>query len=188
VAESCDHLNRTAQQGSISVRLHVSIDGAGVPPLESQFAISRWGGSRRAYPYAFTEQAVAMLSSVLRSKSAVQVNIGIMRACVRLREMIASNKGLARPSRIWKRNTMPNVCLLSKPFVNSWRSRITNPAASASRCEKSVIHAADVGSVAPAFARQQCLYFLPLPQGQSALRPIPWRRRGIMWSSDPVSW
>ena len=43
-------------------------------------------------------QAVAMLSSVLRSKSAVQVNIGIMRACVRLREMIASNKGLARPS------------------------------------------------------------------------------------------
>jgi len=64
--------------------------------LKSQFVISSWGGSRRAYPYAFTEQGVAMLSSVLRSKSAVQVNIGIMRAFVRLREMIGSNKTLAR--------------------------------------------------------------------------------------------
>ncbi len=64
--------------------------------LKSQFVISSWGGSRRAYPYAFTKQGVAMLSSVLRSKSAVQVNIGIMRAFVRLREMIGSNKTLAR--------------------------------------------------------------------------------------------
>jgi len=54
-----------------------------------------WGG-RRYKPYAFTEQGVAMLSSVLRSKRAVQVNIEIMRAFVRLREMIASNKDLAR--------------------------------------------------------------------------------------------
>lgn len=46
-------------------------------------------------PYAFTEQGVAMLSSVLTSKRAVQVNIAIMRAFVRLRELIASNKGLA---------------------------------------------------------------------------------------------
>jgi ORF6N domain len=64
--------------------------------LKSQFVISSWGGLRRAYPYAFTEQGVAMLSSVLRSKRAVQVNIGIMRAFVRLREMIGSNKALAR--------------------------------------------------------------------------------------------
>lgn len=54
-----------------------------------------WGG-RRHHPYAFTEQGVAMLSSVLRSKRAVQVNIEIMRAFVRLRDMIASNKELAR--------------------------------------------------------------------------------------------
>jgi len=65
--------------------------------LKSQIAISssKWGGRRHA-PYAFTEQGVAMLSSVLRSKRAIQVNIAIMRAFVQLREMIASNKGLAR--------------------------------------------------------------------------------------------
>jgi len=64
--------------------------------LKSQIVTSSWGGLRRAYPYAFTEQGVAMLSSVLRSHRAIQVNIAIMRACVRLREMIASNKALAR--------------------------------------------------------------------------------------------
>jgi hypothetical protein len=51
------------------------------------------GGS---LPYAFTEQGVAMLSSVLNSERAVQVNIAIMRAFVKLREMIASNKKLAK--------------------------------------------------------------------------------------------
>ncbi|MHB1463715.1 MAG: ORF6N domain-containing protein [Thermoleophilia bacterium] len=64
--------------------------------LKSQFVISSWGGSRRAAPYAFTEQGVAMLSSVLRSKRAVQVNIEIMRAFVRLRRMLASNEELSR--------------------------------------------------------------------------------------------
>jgi len=65
--------------------------------LKSQIAISssKWGGRRHA-PYAFTEQGVAMLSSVLHSERAIQVNIAIMRAFVQLREMIASNKGLAR--------------------------------------------------------------------------------------------
>ena len=65
--------------------------------LKSQIAISssKWGGRRHA-PYAFTEQGVAMLSSVLRSKRAIQVNIAIMRAFVQLREMITSNKGLVR--------------------------------------------------------------------------------------------
>jgi hypothetical protein len=53
-------------------------------------------GGRRYLPYAFTEQGVAMLSSVLRSKRAVQVNIAIMRVFVRLREMIASHKDLTR--------------------------------------------------------------------------------------------
>ncbi len=52
--------------------------------------------SKRALPYAFTEQGVAMLSSVLRSKRAVQVNIAIMRTFVRLREMLLGNADLAR--------------------------------------------------------------------------------------------
>ncbi len=64
--------------------------------LKSQIVISSWGGLRRARPYAFTEQGVAMLSSVLRSKRAVQVNIEIMRAFVRLRRMLASHADLAR--------------------------------------------------------------------------------------------
>ena len=59
-----------------------------------QFGISSWGGTRKL-PRAFTEQGVAMLSSVLKSKRAVQVNIEIMRAFVKLREMLASHKDLA---------------------------------------------------------------------------------------------
>jgi len=64
--------------------------------LRSQFGTSSHWGGRRYPPYAFTEQGVAMLSSVLRSKRAVQVNIEIMRAFVRLRRMLASNASLAR--------------------------------------------------------------------------------------------
>jgi hypothetical protein len=59
------------------------------------FGTSSWGGTRKR-PRAFTEQGVAMLSSVLRSPRAAQVNIEIMRAFVRLREMIATNRDLAR--------------------------------------------------------------------------------------------
>ena len=54
------------------------------------------GGARRALPYAFTEHGILMLSSVLRSPRAVQVNIEIMRAFISLRELIASNATLAQ--------------------------------------------------------------------------------------------
>lgn len=66
--------------------------------LRFQFGILKTGrGKHRKYlPYAFTEQGVAMLSSVLRSKRAVQVNIAIMRAFVRLRELLSTHKDLAR--------------------------------------------------------------------------------------------
>ena len=63
--------------------------------LKSQIVISSWGGARRAQPYAFTEQGVAMLSSVLNSERAIHVNIAIMRAFVKLRKMISTNKQLA---------------------------------------------------------------------------------------------
>jgi hypothetical protein len=63
--------------------------------LKSQIVISSWGGLRRAAPYAFTEQGVAMLSSVLRSNRAIQVNIEIMRTFVRLRQMIGPYSELA---------------------------------------------------------------------------------------------
>jgi ORF6N domain len=64
--------------------------------LKSQIVTSNWGGLRRAAPYAFTEQGVAMLSSVLNGRRAVQVNIEIMRAFVRLRELIITHKDLVR--------------------------------------------------------------------------------------------
>ena len=65
--------------------------------LRSQIATSKKGGGGRRYrPYAFKEQGVAMLSSVLNSERAIQVNIEIMRAFVRLRRMLASHAVLAR--------------------------------------------------------------------------------------------
>ena len=64
--------------------------------LRSQFVTSKPGrGGRRYSPYAFTEQGVAMLSSVLGSDRAIAVNIQIMRAFVRMRELLISNRELA---------------------------------------------------------------------------------------------
>jgi len=61
--------------------------------LKFHFGTSSWGGTRKP-PRAFTEQGVAMLSGILRSKRAVLVNIEIMRAFVRLRQMLATNTNL----------------------------------------------------------------------------------------------
>jgi hypothetical protein len=63
--------------------------------LKFQFGTSSWGGTRKL-PRAFTEQGVAMLSSVLHSKRAIQVNVEIMRTFVRIRQMLTSNAELAR--------------------------------------------------------------------------------------------
>lgn len=61
--------------------------------LRFQFGTSSWGGSRYR-PYVFTEQGVAMLSSILRSKKAIQVNIQIIRTFTRIRQMLANNNKL----------------------------------------------------------------------------------------------
>lgn len=61
--------------------------------LKSQFVTSSWGG-RRTLPFAFTEQGVAMLSSVLGSETAIHVNIQIIRVFTRMREMLLSNKSI----------------------------------------------------------------------------------------------
>ena len=71
------------------------LNGEEFKNLRFHFGTSSWGG-RRYPPYAFTEQGVAMLSSVLRSKRAVEVNIAIMRTFVKLREILASNSALRR--------------------------------------------------------------------------------------------
>ena len=70
---------------------HLKSQSVILPPM----ALRYWGRRRKA-PYAFTEQGVAMLSSVLRSARAVAANIAIMRAFVRLREMVAGSAELAK--------------------------------------------------------------------------------------------
>lgn len=72
------------------------IRGDEIDMLVSQTVIPGRGKFGGAAPMAFTEQGVAMLSSVLRSKRAVQVNIAIIRTFVRLRELLLSNADLAR--------------------------------------------------------------------------------------------
>jgi hypothetical protein len=67
----------------------------GISSLRSQFVTASYGG-RRSHPYAFTEQGVAMLSSVLRSRRAVQVNVEIMRAFVHVRRWLVTHEDLTR--------------------------------------------------------------------------------------------
>jgi phage regulator Rha-like protein len=62
--------------------------------LMFQFGTSRWGGTRK-FPYVFTEHGVVMLSSVLKSEKAIEMNISIVRAFTKLRELLATNKDLA---------------------------------------------------------------------------------------------
>lgn len=88
-----------------------------VASLRSQIVISNIGrGGRRYLPYAFTEHGVAMLSSVLNSKRAVQMNILIIRAFVKLRELLASHKDLADKIAAWKR---PKSCKAQR-LPRSW--------------------------------------------------------------------
>ena len=74
----------------------LQLSAAEASALRSQIVTSKGRGGRQYRPHACTEQGVAMLSSVVHSERAIQVNIMIMRAFVRLREMIASHKDLAR--------------------------------------------------------------------------------------------
>ena len=84
------HLNRFPADFMFQLTNQEFID------LRSQSVTSsKWGGRRYA-PYAFTEQGVAMLSSVLNSDRAIEVNILIMRSFVKLREMISTHKDLAK--------------------------------------------------------------------------------------------
>jgi len=81
--------------------------------FQSGIAKPRGRGGTRYLPYAFTEQGVAMLSTVLRSERAVHVNIAIMRAFVELRRAVATNEELRKKSNSWNVATMRN----SKSFL-----------------------------------------------------------------------
>jgi hypothetical protein len=92
-----ENLNKAAKRTAkrFPTDFMFQLDAEEVANLKFQFGISSWGGRRRL-PYAFTEQGVAMLSSVLNSERAVKVNIAIMRAFVKLRETLNTNRELAR--------------------------------------------------------------------------------------------
>jgi hypothetical protein len=91
------HLNRAVKRniGRFPIDFMFQLGVEEAHNLKCQIGISSWGG-RRSSPYAFTEQGVAMLSSVLKSERAVKVNIAIMRAFVKLRETLETNRELAR--------------------------------------------------------------------------------------------
>ena len=89
-----DFMFRLTKKETESLRSHFVNSN---PNLRLQFATSSLAhGGRRYLPYAFTEQGVAMLSSVLNSEQAIEVNIAIMRAFVRLRQMLETNEELNR--------------------------------------------------------------------------------------------
>ncbi len=81
------------QSGALNEVLEKSQDLALKKNLKYQIGTSSWGGKRKP-SYVFTEQGVAMLSSVLKSKRAVQVNIQIMRTFTQIRKMLVSHKDL----------------------------------------------------------------------------------------------
>ena len=92
-----DFMFRLTSEEAESLRSQIVISNVEDDSLRSQIVTSKKGrGGRRYAPYVFTEQGVAMLSSVLNSGRAIEVNIAIMRAFVRLRELLATHKDLAR--------------------------------------------------------------------------------------------
>lgn len=90
-------LNRKDWQ-SLKCQIGTSSDSqkSGARKVRTRAEVAPAHGGRRTMPYAFTEQGVAMLSSVLRSRRAVEVNIAIMRTFVQLRRLMDSNRELAR--------------------------------------------------------------------------------------------
>jgi hypothetical protein len=83
--------------------------------LRCQIGTSRWGG-RRSLPLAFTEQGIAMLSGVLRSARAIEVNIAIMRAFARLRQVLTSHADLGRKLEELERRMTKNDSQLQVAF------------------------------------------------------------------------
>lgn len=89
-----DFMFRLSSEEAMALKLQL-IDLQAVVKSRSQYVTLKQGSNIKYLPYAFTEQGVAMLSSVLRSKRAIQVNIAIMRAFVKLKEFFAMHKELA---------------------------------------------------------------------------------------------
>ena len=81
--------------------------------LKSQFVTSSWGGTRKL-PYDFTEQGVAMLSSVLKSKRAIEVNIQIMRTFTKMRKLLATHKEMSNKIEKMEKENKENFKIIFK--------------------------------------------------------------------------
>jgi phage regulator Rha-like protein len=91
-----DFMFQLTKEEADSLRFQTGILKTGEKARSQPVEFKRGRGQHRKYlPYVFTEQGVAMLSSVLHSKQAIQVNIAIMRAFVKLKKMLSTNKELA---------------------------------------------------------------------------------------------
>lgn len=88
-----DFMFRLNKQEWVALKSQIAISNNQGAGLKSQYAISNRGGDR-SLPHAFTELGIAMLSSVLRSETAIQVNINIMRAFVAIRHAIGAWQGV----------------------------------------------------------------------------------------------
>jgi len=86
--------------------------------LKSQIVISSWGGLRRAVPYAFTEEGVAMVSSVLNSQRAIKVNVEIMRALFGYGKSLPPMPSWLVNLKSWRKSMIPNLGWSLKPFAN----------------------------------------------------------------------
>jgi hypothetical protein len=95
--------------------------------LKSQFATSSWGGARRARPYAFTEHGAVMAASVLNTDRAVEVSVFVVRAFVRMNQVLASHRQLAlKLAELEGRVTVHDRSIQS--LLAAIRSLITPPA------------------------------------------------------------
>ena len=100
--------------------------------LKSQNATSSWGGNRKL-PYAFTEQGVAMLSSVLNSETAIQVNIQIIRVFTKMKQLLLENKELfSKIEKVEKQLTdhdkdLQNIFTILKKLISLPESAKRNP-------------------------------------------------------------
>ena len=88
-------VKRNASRFPLDFMFQLTAEEAQILKCQIGISSSGHGGRRRSAPYAFTEEGVAMLSSVLRSERAAQVNVAIMRAFVSLRRVLAANEALA---------------------------------------------------------------------------------------------
>ena len=120
-------VKRNASRFAADFMFELTADEVEILKCHSGISSSGHGGRRRSRPYVFTEQGVAILSSVLRSERAVQVNVAIMRAFVSLRRMLAANDDLSRKLAELKRR-LENHDQGIKTFFDAIRELMTPPA------------------------------------------------------------